>query len=130
MIAGPDRGRELVVRAGTYFVGKADGCDLVLSDGAVSRRHLELTVTAAGVRVRDLESKNGSFFGGARFAEVVVGAGAVVTVGQSELRLCADRAAPFEPSARERFGGLVGRSRVMRELFALLERVAAAEAPV
>ncbi|MDB4966742.1 MAG: response regulator HsfA [Myxococcales bacterium] len=130
VVSGPDRGRELLVRAGTYFVGKAEGCDLLLTDGAVSRRHLELVVTANGILVRDLESKNGSFFGGARFAEVTVGAGAVVTIGQTELRLCADRGPRVEPSTAESFGGLVGRSLVMRELFALLERVAASDAPI
>ena len=129
-VSGPDRGRELAVRAGTYFVGKADSCDLVLSDGAVSRRHLELTVTASGVRVRDLDSKNGSFFGGGRFAEVTVGAGAVITVGQSELRFTATRAPRLPPSAADHFGGLIGRSLAMRETYAVLERIAAADAPV
>ena len=130
VVAGPDRGRELVLTRGTYFVGKADGCDLVLSDGAVSRRHLQLQVLREGVALRDLESKNGSFMGGARLTEVVVGAGALITVGETTLRLVSGSAASLPASSAESFGALVGRSLVMRELFALLERVAASDAPV
>jgi two-component system, NtrC family, nitrogen regulation response regulator GlnG len=130
VVSGPDRGRELVVRSGTYFVGKAEGCDLVLADGAVSRRHLELVVTRDGIVVRDLGSKNGSYLRGVRFSEVTVGAGAVITIGESELRLTGERAPRLEPSSAESFGALAGRSLVMRELFGLLERVAASDAPV
>jgi two-component system nitrogen regulation response regulator GlnG len=130
VVSGIDRGRELVLQRGTYFVGKAEGCDLVLSDGAVSRRHLELAVLADGILVRDLGSKNGSFLRGARFSEVTVGVGAVITVGESDLRLTGERAPHLPPSSAAAFGGLVGRSLAMRELFAVLERVAASDAPV
>ena len=71
VVAGPDAGRELALCRGTYFVGKADGCDLVLSDGAVSRRHLQVAVVRDGVLLRDLASKNGSFLGGARISAQV-----------------------------------------------------------
>ena len=64
--AGPDLGRTLVLASGTYFVGKGQVCDLVLTDHAVSRRHLELAVLADGVQIRDLGSTNGSFVGGDR----------------------------------------------------------------
>jgi transcriptional regulator with PAS, ATPase and Fis domain len=129
-VSGPDRGRELVLSQGTYFVGKAEGCDLVLGDTAVSRRHLEVAVTADGVLVRDLGSKNGSFLGGARFTEVTVGVGAVVRIGETELRLTAGRGPQLEPSSATAFGPLLGRSLAMREVFAVLERVAASDAPI
>src|SRR6185369_4350745 len=86
------------------FVGKAPGCDLVLSDSAVSRQHLELQVTEAGVLVKDLGSTNGSFFGGARFSQVTVGPGAVVAIGGTALK--------------------------MREVFAVLELVAQSDVAV
>src|SRR3954469_15164822 len=73
VLSGPDRGAHLVLARGTYLVGKDPGCALVLTDGAVSRQHLELAVTAEGVRVRDLGSRNGSLHSGVRFTEITVG---------------------------------------------------------
>jgi DNA-binding NtrC family response regulator len=88
-------------------------------------------VGADGVRVRDLDSKNGSFLRGARIREVTVGAGATLTLGVSELRLSAASSSErLQPSARDHFGGLYGRSLAMRECFALLEQFAASDGAV
>ena len=132
VIAGPDQGRQIALGPGVHRVGKAEGCALVLSDPAVSRQHLELEVTAAGVVVRDLGSTNGSFLGGTRFREVTIGVGAVVQVGATSMRLCGpeDVGPTLSPSNAERFGRMVGRSLRMRELYAVLERMAASDAPV
>jgi DNA-binding NtrC family response regulator len=130
VVSGPDRGRELVINKGTYFVGKDDGCDLVLTDTTVSRRHLELVVTRDGILVRDLGSKNGSFLRDARFNEVTVGAGAIITIGETELRLSGERPPRIEASSAESFGALVGRSLAMRQVFGILERVVESDAPV
>ena len=42
VLEGLDRGREVVVEAGTATVGSDQGCDLVLSDPTVSKRHLSI----------------------------------------------------------------------------------------
>jgi transcriptional regulator with GAF, ATPase, and Fis domain len=131
VLSGPDHGKQLLLERGTYLVGKAPGCDLQLSDSAVSRQHLELKVTEQGVTVRDLSSTNGSFYGGARFSDVTVGPGAVITIGGSELRLATvERSHPILPSANERFGALLGPSLQMREVFAVLELVAQSDVAV
>jgi transcriptional regulator with GAF, ATPase, and Fis domain len=129
VLSGPDQGKTLELERGTYLVGKAPGCALVLTDSAVSRQHLELQLTATGVVVRDLESTNGSFYGGARFSTVTVGANAIVTIGSTELKLTlAERPRPaILPSSADRFGHLIGHSLRMREVYAMLERVAQAE---
>lgn len=44
--SGPDAGRSIPLGWGTHLVGRDAGCDLVLSDPQVSRRHLELSVAA------------------------------------------------------------------------------------
>jgi DNA-binding NtrC family response regulator len=132
VIAGPDRGRQIALGAAAVRVGKADDCALALSDPAVSRQHLELEVTPAGVVVRDLGSTNGSFLGGTRFREVTVGVGVMMQIGGTTLRLCGpdDTGPGLLPSEAERFGRLVGRSLRMRELYAVLERMAKSDAPV
>src|SRR5262249_53604828 len=131
VLSGPDQGKQLLLERGSYFIGKAPGCDLVLTDAAVSRQHLELRVTEGGILVRDLGSTNGSFFGGARFSEVTVGAGAVVTIGGTELKLATiERSHPILPSASDRFGELLGPSLKMREVFAIAELVAQSDVGV
>jgi DNA-binding NtrC family response regulator len=131
VISGPDREQALTLRRGSYTVGKARECDLVLSDPGVSRRHLVLRVLAAGVEVEDLGSKNGSFLRSARFRQVVLGAGEIVTIGETELKLVTAREPERRlPSTANHFGRLLGRSVAMREVFALLERIATTDAAV
>jgi two-component system, NtrC family, response regulator len=131
VVSGIDSGKELSLTHGTYFVGKHPRCALVLRDELVSRRHLELRIGADGVHARDLGSRNGSFFRRARFSELVIGTGEVLTVGQTELMLLSDGAQePLPPSQATSFQMLRGRSLAMRRVFALLERLAPADAPV
>jgi two-component system, NtrC family, response regulator len=132
VLSGPDQGRQLNVSEGkSYDIGSAAGRALVLRDPKVSRRHLELEVLGDGVRVTDLDSRNGSFHEGARFREIFVGTGAVIRVGDSELQLLSgERGGQLPPAESDRFGGLVGRSLVMRQLFAVLGRAATANTAI
>ena len=123
VVKGPDAA-EITLGARTYHVGKAPDCDLVLTDGQVSRHHLEVQLSDGGVVLRDLGSRNGASCRGARFNEIVVAAGAVVQIGETELAIRSVEASSLPPSQADRFGGLRGRSLAMREVFALLERVA------
>ncbi|HEU5060203.1 MAG TPA: sigma 54-interacting transcriptional regulator, partial [Kofleriaceae bacterium] len=130
--AGPDRGQSLLLRRGRYSVGKARDCDLVMTDASVSRRHLVLKVLPDGVEVLDVGSKNGSYFQGARFRELILGVGAVLSIGASQLVLAAAGRRATEPPASDahRFGLLLGASLAMRRLYSVLERVSAAGGPV
>jgi DNA-binding NtrC family response regulator len=131
VVSGPDQGKQLLLVNGTYHVGKGRDCDLALTDSAVSRRHLEVAILGSGVLVNDLESKNGSFYQGARLTRATLSPGAVIRIGSSELKLVpVHQQAALLPSSADRFGGLLGRSLVMRELFARLERIAASDGPV
>jgi len=130
VVSGPDQGASLPIAPGTWVVGTAAGCDLRLRDDSVSRRHLELSVHPDGIEVRDLESKNGSFYLGARFQQIRAGVGAQITIGSTLLALLATRRRDEVLYPAERFGGLVGTSVVMRRLFAELERLAAGDASV
>ncbi len=125
VVSGPDRGRSLVLAPGSYVVGQAPDASLSLRDRKVSRRHLAVEVRADRVVVRDLGSRNGSWFGGARFTELAITLGAVIRIGASELAL-----SDGGDGARESFGGLIGRSAAMQKVYALLERIARSDAPV
>jgi len=132
VVEGPDHGAELVLSPGTYRIGKEDGNDLVLKDSAVSRLHLSVAVLEGGVRFTDEGSTNGSFCAGMRFSMVEASAGSTVRIGRSVLKLLpqAERAGALKPSSRHSFGKLVGQSLRMREVFALLEKVAASDSDV
>jgi transcriptional regulator with PAS, ATPase and Fis domain len=125
VLSGADRGQELLLTRGTYLVGKHPDCALMLHDGHVSRRHLELRIEADGVHAFDLGSRNGSFFRGARFSEIILGTGSVISIGKTELLLMSQAATqPMLPSDVTSFGKLRGRSLAMRQVYAVLERVA------
>ena len=124
VVAGPDAGAMVPLSPGSLVVGKEAGCDLVLTDTAVSRRHLEITVTPERVEVRDLGSKNGSFYLGARFDVIQVGPGSQIQIGVTQLAIvtAAERALPLHPE--NRFGRLLGGTAAMRRVFAALARLA------
>ena len=121
---------EVPLGARSLAVGAGRECDLVLDDPQVSRRHAELALAPEGIRVRDLGSTNGTFWQGSRVTEAVVPFGAQIRIGAAALRFLTADAPAVTPSDRRRFGGMVGSSLAMRELFAILELAAPTEATV
>lgn len=130
VVSGPDSGCAVALGARPVLIGAADNCDLILTDPAVSRRHLELSIGERGLVARDLNSTNGSFYLGSRLSELVIPEGGCVSLGDSELRLLREQASTLPPSERRRFGGLVGHGVHMRELFAVLELVSPTDVTV
>jgi transcriptional regulator with GAF, ATPase, and Fis domain len=132
ILTGPMRGNEAIILGSQPFIiGSSFDATLRLPDPSVSRRHIELTNIGGRVRAKDLASTNGSFFEGSRFSELDLGPGAVIKIGETELQLIApERSDPILPSEEESFGPLLGKSRKMREVFAVLERAAKNEATV
>jgi DNA-binding NtrC family response regulator len=130
-LSGPDRGRHFALSGGDFVVGTSPDAAIVLTDPAVSRRHLALHVHHGQVEVRDLGSRNGSYCGCVQFREISLAGGEVLRIGGSELKLVATPQRPEAlPSERESFGALRGRSLPMRELYSLLERAAPSDATV
>jgi transcriptional regulator with GAF, ATPase, and Fis domain len=112
-------------------IGKAADNGLVLSDDTVSRHHCELSRKNDGVHVRDLDSTNGTRVHGARVTEAVVPPGTVLKVGEVEVVLRpALRAVEMLPSDKTSFGGALGQSLAMRNIFGVLERIAPTDATV
>ena len=131
-VTGPG-GAETVVPLGMdpLVVGTSPECDVVLDDPHVSRKHCAIAMSDAGVLLRDLDSKNGTFVGDLQIHEVVLRPGAVARAGQWLLALRvtgAPREMPLSSSAR--FGEAVGGTLVMRALFARLEVAAATQETV
>jgi transcriptional regulator with GAF, ATPase, and Fis domain len=132
VIAGPSKGLARQVSEGVLRIGSAESNDLVIDDRKISREHLEVEILPTGLHVRDLGSKNGTFFQGSRVGTINLPlAGAVLTLGQSEVAFHPDdEPTPLGASLRESCGRLLGRSAVMRHLFGQIERVALSGATV
>jgi DNA-binding NtrC family response regulator len=125
VVRGPDQGAEVVLEGQTVVVGTGEGCQLRLTDSSVSRQHLELSGGPGGYRLRDLRSTNGVHLGGVQVLEGRLVDKARLTVGRTELRFEPERHQVQWPlSPHDRFVDAVGKSVVMRRLFAVLERAA------
>ena len=128
---GPDKGLEVVLEGQPVVVGSDETCQLKLTDTSVSRRHFELTGGPGGYRLRDLRSTNGVRVEGVQVMDAKLSDKVRLSVGRTELRFEPERHEIQWPlSPHERFGEVLGRSLVMRRLFALLERAAPTESPV
>jgi len=131
VIDGPDRGRACQVADGEAVIGSHIDCDLVLSDERVSGKHVSVRVEDGRYVIKDLGSRNGTWYEGSRVTEVTVPAGTTLLVARTPIRI-EPEAQPLDipPSQARRFGELVGESLAMREVFAVLERVAGSDATV
>ncbi len=112
-------------------IGSAPTNELVLDDPAVSRVHATIDVDATGYRLTDRDSKNGIFIGGLRVREVYLDDQTEFKLGNTTVRFeLTDEVTEVHFSGRDRFGDLLGKSREMREIFAIMERVAPTDATV
>ncbi len=128
---GADAGKEVRVEAPRFRLGALEGNGLQLHDPAVSGLHVELSHDEAGVRVRDLGSRNGTFIDGVRVADAWLTGPCVLRLGASEVLFTpAHGTIEVEASATESFGPLKGTSVLMRELFAQLENFARTDSTV
>jgi DNA-binding NtrC family response regulator len=131
VVKGPDKGAEVLLEGQTVVIGSDESCQLRLADSSVSRRHVELSGGPGGYRLRDLRSTNGVFIEGVQVLDARLIDKTRFTLGRNELRFEPERSEVQWPlSALDQFGDVLGKSLVMRRLFALLERAAATESPV
>jgi DNA-binding NtrC family response regulator len=130
VVTGPDAGLRSAEALPRAIVGRANGADVVLGDAKVSAFHLELSATPSGVEVKDLQSRNGSYYQGARLDRGAVASGALLTIGDTTLRVELESGSEQEDPELLRFGSLRGASASMFRLFGLLSRLARTELSV
>jgi adenylate cyclase len=91
----------LVTGGRSFVVGRSAASDLPIQDPTVSRRHAELELTGAGVRVRDLGSTNGTYLDGVRVIDALATPGSRIAFGKVDFEVVAEQPAD-EP---EEFNG-------------------------
>ena len=81
--------RSLIVRNGTFTVGREPGCSVVLPSPDISRHHAAFTHSPLyGVlSVEDQHSKNGVFVNGRQMRRSVLYAGDVVCIGDYHIHV-------------------------------------------
>jgi DNA-binding NtrC family response regulator len=103
----------------------------VVKDPTVSWHHFTIRAQVDGFLLEDRGSRNGTTLGGFRIRSAYVGHGATIGAGETQLRFIDLHEEVKEPiSVEERYGRALGRSPAMRRIFALLPRIAAADATV
>lgn len=87
ILTGAHKGEELELQRQSNILGRAEGNDFTLNDPTVSSRHCEVFVDEHVVRVRDLDSTNGTFIDNARIRNAEIRSNQVLMLGSMEMRL-------------------------------------------
>ena len=112
------------------MVGRSGVNDLVLTDTSVSGTHMQIVLGEKGIRVQDLESTNGTVISGLRIKEAFIDPGTVISIGKTDIEFLSADEVEVPLYKANQYAGLYGASPAMREVFAVLERVAATEMSV
>jgi DNA-binding NtrC family response regulator len=125
LVNGPDAGKSYDLGQSLRIGKAAENNDVVLDHPTVSRNHLVVRRQGEQFVVQDLGSTNGTFIDGAQIREGFLRAGALLEVGDVQLRFQPQlKSLEVSPTADARLGDLVGKSVPMRQIFALIQRVA------
>jgi hypothetical protein len=119
--------REFRLAAGSCRLGAGKEVDIVIQDETVSRQHVELRVVPEGVELRDLGSRNGTFYLEQRVEKITLALGSRVLLGRVQVQIDPDSGALHaegdDTQGPTQYGDLLGNSPAMRRLFASLTRL-------
>lgn len=124
VVDGPDKGKKYSLVKTSTKVGKKENNDFIVIDTTVSRNHIEIEYTSDSFLLRDLESTNGTYVNGTRVKESYLVPGDRIRLGNTTLEFVAfEEKVKIEPSDKEIFGAMVGKSLKMRQIFGILEKI-------
>jgi DNA-binding NtrC family response regulator len=138
VVEGVDKGSSAAFETGqSISIGTSADNQLELRDLTISRYHLELSLGRGEVRLKDLDSMNGTYIGDVRVEQAAVPMGTRVTLGSSVLLLepHPDDARPVPPPAipveqAPPIDGLIAESAAMREVARSIARLAGSNVSV
>ena len=132
VIEGPHAGLSVSLNQEITEVGRTDIRHLSLSeDKRVSSLHCEILLDERGVRIRDLDSRNGLILEGHRVLDAYWRPGTRLQIGRSVLLLKTyENPTKIQVNFFDNSAQLVGKSEKMRRIFSLLARLGQREMPV
>ncbi len=113
-------------------IGKRPENDIVVNDKTISREHAEIVLGDDNTYLlRDLNSTNGTTINTLKVKEAYLSQGDLIEIGETKIEFVTyDESVQIEPSKNNVFGQLVGKSRKMRQIFGILERISPSQATV
>lgn len=135
VVVSPDGNRrkyELGKKKKIKLGKKADDNDIVINDRTVSRYHIEIQLMEDNsYLLKDLNSTNGTSINGMKVREAYLSQGDQIEIGETRIEFQTyDETVQIEPSKNDFFGDMVGKSRKMRSIFGILERISPSQATV
>ncbi len=128
VLDGEHAGKSFEVAKSRVYVGRSRVNDITIEDSSISSTHFELRAEEDGFLLRDLGSTNGTRLGGCRIREAWLEPEVSFRAGHTTFKLTTMGEEVEIPLSRdEHFGGVIGRSVAMREVFATLSKVAPSE---
>src|SRR5258706_16062125 len=97
VIGGNDRGKRFDLTLPENRIGRGADQDVVLSDIAVSRRHVTILMEGGRYRLKDLGSGNGSLVNGNRVDQHILADGDHTEIGQTVMRFEHAGSRPLSP---------------------------------
>lgn len=78
-------GNQYLLTKDKTMIGRGSGCDIVIDDPGISRKHLEIDITDNGVIARDLGSTNGTYVEGHQVPAATLLDGNTITIGRTRI---------------------------------------------
>ena len=131
VVDGPDRGKELILDKQIIRIGTNEKNDLTLTDNTISRFHCEIRHIRDEYLLVDRDSTNGTYVGELRLREAFLYPSCEVLIGNSLVRFVPlVEEIPVFPLSKSLYAGLIGGAPRMREIYGMIEKVAASELSV
>jgi len=86
IVSGKEAGKVLDIEKAVVTIGRS-GCDLIVDDPELSRRHVRVEIQGAEITLKDLDSTNGTFMDNERIREVFIDNRSKFRVGSHEIAL-------------------------------------------
>jgi len=112
-----------------FSIGQHPDCDICIEDPYTSKEHCKIINGEDGIKLIDLASTNGTFFGGKKIDGVSIPDHGRFQIGRTSITYrTKKKSEPVGVSDEPSISGMIGPSREMRELFSLINRVGASNA--